>query len=152
MLFRSNACADTFDFACTPHCLRRTPCEPSVICFSPNESDVFPNGQTYGMGAPAHPNQIREWIAVPGIIDPLWQQPHGQCGGTDFATECLGIHPPPLCAPPWVESRCAIPDGAPDLPTGILLPCPDYLPNPTKCQPLVPPGPGGSCAQLEVGI
>ncbi len=147
-----NACDNTFDFACTPHCLRRTPCEPSVICFSPNESDVFPNGQTYGMGAPAHPNQIREWIAVPGIIDPLWQQPHGQCGGTDFTTECLGIHPPPLCAPPWVESLCAIPDGAPDMPAGILLPCPDYLPDPTKCQPLVPPGPGGSCAQLEVGI
>ena len=69
---------DITSFNQTQGCLPFTPCDPSVVCISPN-GESFPNGVTYGFPAVALDEQDgTQWqsCVVQAVIEPLWQVPH----------------------------------------------------------------------------
>ncbi|MCX7915044.1 MAG: hypothetical protein N3A53_01905 [Verrucomicrobiae bacterium] len=89
-----------------------------VAAVSPN-SESFANGTNHGWGTivcdELYGSKWMKWIQQ-AMPDPLWQRPKLPCpDGT----------PDPEAVPPFVEARCQIPDGAPALPEGITIGCPD---------------------------
>ena len=84
-------------YTCEDGCILRTPCHPSVVCISPNDEE-FGNGVVYGFDT-GGPDTSWQAIALTDINDPFR-------GGFR------------------VESRCAVPDGAPALhANAAMLPC-----------------------------
>jgi hypothetical protein len=67
------------DFTQIEDCIPFDPCNPSVVCISPN-GEVFPNGATYDFptGIQLDQRYGTQWQAVPTQVsaDLLWQKPH----------------------------------------------------------------------------
>ena len=100
-----------------PHCLKRSPCFPSVICITtPGSTEIFGNAKVYEMGSIITPNMVWQGIAVTSVPDPFWVAPQ-RCEYGEPSDPCV-YDPPAECFPVMVETLCALPNGAPALPNG----------------------------------
>ena len=115
-------------------CVPFNPCNPSVLCISPND-ESFPNGTTYGFTTIDFDEQYGSgWQAEfqQVMVDLLWQEPHYPAQGSgctsnpfnweeDNGTCQTGDNPKYFPMRPLVEARLTVPSGAPALPAGITL-------------------------------
>ena len=164
--------AGVFDHAFTQdaNCVPFSPCNPSVLCISPNDESFavgatygFPNAGSLYLDEQYGSGWFSEFQQV--IVDPLWQTPHfpasqiGNCNASNNAFEWTmddgfcqedsggnaAIEYYPLS--PLVEARLEVPGGAPSLPNGITLgwesPAGLTNCNAVPSDTLFPPGPIG---------
>jgi hypothetical protein len=122
------------DFSQEAGCVPFNPCNPAVLCISPN-GEAFPNGVTHGFATITLDEEYGSgWQAEfqQAMTDLLYQTPHvpasNPCESETLAwTEdngtCEADTDTQMFFPhrPLVEARLTLPDGAPALPSGITI-------------------------------
>jgi len=124
-------------------CLEYNPCNPAVLCISPN-GETWANGRTHGFPATIDPDDAYGYVwqaqIVQEVQDPLWETPHrrtvgdlhaqwlqddGNCNADsdDAITPANSKHY--YAHAPMVEARTALPligvDTAPAMPSGTYI-------------------------------
>lgn len=117
-------------FTQTQGCLPISPCQPRVVCFSPN-GETWANGITY----PFPTTFVMDYLygsiwqgqVVWSITDPFYQIPHNPCGNSlGWSMDDGSCYPDNVTTrfygfEPQVEARLSVPGGFPSLPSGITL-------------------------------
>jgi hypothetical protein len=137
-------------------CVPFSPCNPSVLCISPN-AEGFPNGVTYPFPTINLDEQYGSgWVAEfqQSMADLLWQPPHipasqpcvtpttawtednGSCSAN---TDTASYYP----HRPLVEARLTVPAGGPGLPSGITIGWVSPVTFPDSPDALFPPPSNG---------